>query len=147
MLLRKKTRGVILIINYSYFTEGTVDPIAVTAGLVQTGLYADFFYVYFTKYVSPSLDAKFINPPLGYCRDKSLNYPHELREKRFFFFCILYFIALDDGNITCLSSLYLLVHKDSVFIYWRCCSFSSCITHNVSLFLPPTPFPTPSPIF
>ncbi|TCD65569.1 endoplasmic reticulum retention protein [Steccherinum ochraceum] len=34
---------------YRYFTEGTVDPIAVTAGLVQTGLYLDFFYVYFTK--------------------------------------------------------------------------------------------------
>lgn len=32
-----------------YFTEGVVDPIAVTAGLVQTGLYLDFFYVYFTK--------------------------------------------------------------------------------------------------
>lgn len=36
-----------------YFSEGTVDPIAVTAGLVQTGLYLDFFYVYFTKYVRP----------------------------------------------------------------------------------------------
>jgi len=35
-----------------YFTEGLVDPIAVTAGIVQTGLYIDFFYVYFTKYVS-----------------------------------------------------------------------------------------------
>ncbi|KAG6840090.1 hypothetical protein C0991_009013 [Blastosporella zonata] len=35
---------------YRYFTEnGTVDPIAVTAGIVQTGLYIDFFYVYFTK--------------------------------------------------------------------------------------------------
>ncbi|KAL0955697.1 hypothetical protein HGRIS_001919 [Hohenbuehelia grisea] len=34
---------------YRYFTEGLVDPIAVTAGLVQTGLYLDFFYVYFTK--------------------------------------------------------------------------------------------------
>ncbi|KAG6871792.1 hypothetical protein C0995_016593 [Termitomyces sp. Mi166 len=35
---------------YRYFTEnGTVDPIAVTAGIVQTGLYLDFFYVYFTK--------------------------------------------------------------------------------------------------
>ncbi|PPR00081.1 hypothetical protein CVT24_008983 [Panaeolus cyanescens] len=32
-----------------YFTEGLVDPIAVTAGIVQTGLYLDFFYVYFTK--------------------------------------------------------------------------------------------------
>ncbi|KAG1838127.1 HDEL sequence binding protein, partial [Suillus subalutaceus] len=34
---------------YRYFTEDVVDPIAVTAGLVQTGLYLDFFYVYFTK--------------------------------------------------------------------------------------------------
>ncbi|EIM80756.1 ER lumen protein retaining receptor [Stereum hirsutum FP-91666 SS1] len=34
---------------YRYFSEGLVDPIAVTAGLVQTGLYLDFFYVYFTK--------------------------------------------------------------------------------------------------
>ncbi|PFH50473.1 hypothetical protein AMATHDRAFT_75621 [Amanita thiersii Skay4041] len=34
---------------YRYMTEGVVDPIAVTAGLVQTGLYLDFFYVYFTK--------------------------------------------------------------------------------------------------
>ncbi|KAF9268477.1 ER lumen protein retaining receptor [Marasmius fiardii PR-910] len=34
---------------YRYFSEGVVDPIAVTAGIVQTGLYLDFFYVYFTK--------------------------------------------------------------------------------------------------
>jgi len=34
---------------YRYFSEGNLDPIAVTAGLVQTGLYLDFFYVYFTK--------------------------------------------------------------------------------------------------
>ncbi|KAF5321581.1 hypothetical protein D9619_001572 [Psilocybe cf. subviscida] len=34
---------------YRYFSEGFVDPIAVTAGIVQTGLYIDFFYVYFTK--------------------------------------------------------------------------------------------------
>ncbi|KIY46068.1 ER lumen protein retaining receptor [Fistulina hepatica ATCC 64428] len=34
---------------YRYFTEGQVDPIAVTAGIVQTGLYIDFFYVYVTK--------------------------------------------------------------------------------------------------
>lgn len=32
-----------------YWTEGNVDVIAVLAGLVQTGLFADFFYVYFTK--------------------------------------------------------------------------------------------------
>ena len=34
---------------YRYFTEDVVDPIAIVAGLVQTGLYLDFFYVYFTK--------------------------------------------------------------------------------------------------
>jgi len=34
---------------YRYFTESVVDPIAVTAGIVQTGLYLDFFYVYVTK--------------------------------------------------------------------------------------------------
>jgi ER lumen protein retaining receptor len=36
---------------YRYFSEGLVDPIAVISGLVQTALYADFFYVYFTKCV------------------------------------------------------------------------------------------------
>jgi hypothetical protein len=35
---------------HRYFSEGVVDPIAVVAGIVQTGLYLDFFYVYFTKY-------------------------------------------------------------------------------------------------
>ncbi|KAF9243189.1 ER lumen protein retaining receptor-domain-containing protein [Melanogaster broomeanus] len=34
---------------YRYWTNGGLDPIAVVAGLVQTGLYLDFFYVYFTK--------------------------------------------------------------------------------------------------
>jgi len=34
---------------YRYYAEGVVDPIAITAGLLQTGLYVDFFYVYFTK--------------------------------------------------------------------------------------------------
>ncbi|KAJ3727000.1 ER lumen protein retaining receptor-domain-containing protein [Lentinula raphanica] len=34
---------------YRYFSEGVVDPIAITAGIVQTGLYLDFFYIYFTK--------------------------------------------------------------------------------------------------
>ena len=38
-------------VNFRYFTEDVVDPIAVTAGLVQTALYVDFFYDYFTKYV------------------------------------------------------------------------------------------------
>ncbi|KAH7102238.1 ER lumen protein retaining receptor [Auriculariales sp. MPI-PUGE-AT-0066] len=34
---------------YRYWSEGNVDPIAVIAGIVQTGIYLDFFYVYFTK--------------------------------------------------------------------------------------------------
>ncbi|KZS87748.1 ER lumen protein retaining receptor [Sistotremastrum niveocremeum HHB9708] len=34
---------------YRYYTEGSWDPIAVLAGLVQTGLYLDFFYIYVTK--------------------------------------------------------------------------------------------------
>ncbi|KAH9963020.1 ER lumen protein retaining receptor-domain-containing protein [Russula compacta] len=34
---------------YRYFADDLVDPISITAGLVQTGLYLDFFYVYFTK--------------------------------------------------------------------------------------------------
>ncbi|KAG2369198.1 hypothetical protein BDR07DRAFT_1456827 [Suillus spraguei] len=36
---------------YRYFKEGVVDPIAVTAGLVQPGLYLDFLYIYITKWV------------------------------------------------------------------------------------------------
>jgi ER lumen protein retaining receptor len=40
--------------NRRYFSEQLVDPIAITAGLVQTGLYLDFFYVYFTRYVARS---------------------------------------------------------------------------------------------
>ncbi|KAI0709626.1 ER lumen protein retaining receptor [Fomitopsis betulina] len=36
---------------YRYWAEDLVDPIAVTAGIVQTALYVDFFYVYFTKVV------------------------------------------------------------------------------------------------
>lgn len=34
---------------YRYFMENTFDAIAVVAGLVQTGLYSDFFYIYYTK--------------------------------------------------------------------------------------------------
>jgi len=38
---------------YRYFIEKPpfVDPIAVAAGLVQTVLYSDFFWIYYTKYV------------------------------------------------------------------------------------------------
>lgn len=34
---------------YRYYTEGHFDPIAVVAGVVQTILYCDFFYLYVTK--------------------------------------------------------------------------------------------------
>lgn len=34
---------------WRYFTEGYFDAIAVTAGVVQTILYADFFWIYYTK--------------------------------------------------------------------------------------------------
>ena len=45
---------------YRFFTEtnkvtgrGHFDVIAVLAGLVQTVLYSDFFWIYYTKYVLP----------------------------------------------------------------------------------------------
>ncbi|THY32756.1 hypothetical protein D6D01_02470 [Aureobasidium pullulans] len=34
---------------YRWFTEGWFEPISVIAGLVQTVLYSDFFYIYYTK--------------------------------------------------------------------------------------------------
>ncbi|KAK9472785.1 ER lumen protein retaining receptor-domain-containing protein [Dipodascopsis tothii] len=34
---------------YRWLAESFVDPIAIVAGIVQTGLYSDFFYVYYTK--------------------------------------------------------------------------------------------------
>lgn len=38
---------------YRYFTDnGKIDPIAVLAGVIQTILYSDFFYIYYTKYES-----------------------------------------------------------------------------------------------
>lgn len=44
---------------YRYFVEtpSFFDPIAVVAGIVQTVLYSDFFYIYYTKYVYPLLQA------------------------------------------------------------------------------------------
>lgn len=34
---------------YRYYEDGHVDPIAITAGVLQTVLYCDFFYLYVTK--------------------------------------------------------------------------------------------------
>lgn len=36
---------------YRWFTEGYFQTIPVLAGLIQTVLYSDFFYIYYTKYV------------------------------------------------------------------------------------------------
>lgn len=36
---------------YRYFAEGYVDPIPWVAGMIQTILYSDFFWIYYTKYV------------------------------------------------------------------------------------------------
>lgn len=74
-----------------YFADDVVDPIAVVAGLVQTGLYLDFFYVYFTKCVSHCLSRSVLMAShfrvrvLGdaeYCKGKSLNFRHEYRFAR-----------------------------------------------------------------
>jgi ER lumen protein retaining receptor len=36
---------------WRYYTENFIDPIAVVAGIVQTVLYADFFYLYVTRVI------------------------------------------------------------------------------------------------
>lgn len=38
---------------YRYFSAGHIDKTAWIAGIIQTVLYSDFFYIYYTKYVSP----------------------------------------------------------------------------------------------
>jgi len=62
---------------HRYITEGTVDPIAITCGAVQTCINFYFIYEYFKKYpsevdiesppdapASPSADSKIVNPHL-----------------------------------------------------------------------------------
>jgi hypothetical protein len=67
---------------YSYYVEDLVDPISIFAGVVQTGLYLDFFYVYFTKYVSlyscptrPHADAPSF---IEYFRARNSSYQHDI---------------------------------------------------------------------
>ena len=51
---------------YRYFAEGHFEPIAVLAGILQTVLYSDFFWIYYTKYVilrCPSRDRAIIVRP------------------------------------------------------------------------------------
>lgn len=67
-----------------------MDPIAVTAGIVQTGLYIDFFYVYFTKCVSqhPSEEHPLIRllSFLEYYRDRNLSFQHD--SVTYMFLCV-----------------------------------------------------------
>lgn len=42
---------------YRYFAESYIDPIPWLAGTIQTILYSDFFWIYYTKYV-----IVFLNP-------------------------------------------------------------------------------------
>lgn len=41
---------------FRYFTEGIFEPIPCIAGTIQTILYSDFFWIYYTKYVGFSSD-------------------------------------------------------------------------------------------
>ena len=43
---------------YRYFAEGHFEPIAVLAGVLQTVLYSDFFWIYYTKYVIPRCSSR-----------------------------------------------------------------------------------------
>lgn len=49
---------------YRYFTENYFHAIPVIAGIIQTVLYSDFFYIYYTKYVNPRCFA--LEPHLPY---------------------------------------------------------------------------------
>jgi hypothetical protein len=52
---------------YRYHTESFFDPIAVVAGIVQTVLYIDFFYLYVTKGLWTSYD---VRAEWEYCLEK-----------------------------------------------------------------------------
>ncbi|KAI9697726.1 MAG: endoplasmic reticulum retention protein [Bogoriella megaspora] len=71
---------------YRYFAEGYFDPIAVTAGIIQTVLYSDFFYIYYTKLVfsrDRRLNIRDISPILlliafaGSCKVNDLIFPYK----------------------------------------------------------------------
>ncbi|TIA55100.1 putative ER lumen protein retaining receptor [Aureobasidium pullulans] len=58
---------------YRWFTEGWFEPISVIAGLVQTVLYSDFFYIYYTKVFqdNPSVALLAKLSDFGVCIDMS----------------------------------------------------------------------------
>lgn len=43
---------------YRYFAEGHSDWVATLAGIVQTILYSDFFYIYYTKYARRPIELR-----------------------------------------------------------------------------------------
>jgi hypothetical protein len=81
---------------YRYFFEVPrfYDPIAVIAGIVQTILYSDFFYIYYTKSVSPVSSSQSnadkrqghpreeVQPPCLKCSAKVGQYPKFRFERR-----------------------------------------------------------------
>jgi ER lumen protein retaining receptor len=65
---------------YRYFFEVPrfYDPIAVIAGIIQTILYSDFFYIYYTKSVPTVITLGSCHPMLTYARviqGKKFNLP------------------------------------------------------------------------
>lgn len=97
---------------YRYFFEVPrfYDPIAVIAGIVQTILYSDFFYIYYTKSVSPTSRSRSnadtrqghpgeeVQPPCLKCSSKvgrCPNFSFERRERCAHQLC-MYFKVIED---------------------------------------------------
>jgi hypothetical protein len=55
---------------YRYFAEGHTDPISWLAGIIQTILYSDFFWIYYTKLVNQFLSFELEN--VSGCPDADL---------------------------------------------------------------------------
>lgn len=71
---------------WRYFMEnGYYDPIAILAGVVQTVLYSDFFWIYYTKYVNlvhadiAVQTARLIYVHVGYCKARSSTFRYRIR--------------------------------------------------------------------
>lgn len=67
---------------WRYFAEGGYwDPIPVLAGIVQTVLYSDFFYIYYTKCVQLAFDdGRDANVITGSCRARGSTCRYRVHE-------------------------------------------------------------------
>lgn len=70
---------------WRYLAEGGYwDPIPVLAGIVQTILYSDFFYIYYTKYVprytTTSDSGQDANISLGSCKARDSTFRYRVRD-------------------------------------------------------------------